>query len=152
MNKRIDPTTKFVRSLEGEYYKLTEAAEYLKVSPASLRKFIKDDSANLGPSKVAYFGRTTIYLYTKDDLSKISEYLETRRRVFDSEGQIKKSGRPKKWTEEEKKERQQLFSSLYYYKKQSQRTLESGTTEDYQAACRKIEEIQNKLKEQENGK
>jgi hypothetical protein len=146
-----DSATKFVRSLDGNYFMLREAAESLKVSHATLRKFIKDDNEKLGPSKCVWFGKSKIYLYTTEDINKISKYLESRKEVFDNdETQPKLSGRgrPAIWSPEEKKERQRKFARVSYYKRKAQAMLAIGTTEQYLEAIKKAEQITKELKEE----
>jgi hypothetical protein len=146
-----DSATKFVRSLDGNYLLLREAAESLRVSQATLRKFIKDDNANLGPSKCVWFGKSKIYLYTIWDIEKISKYLEHRKTVFDNdETQPKLSGRgrPAIWSPEERKERQRKFARVSYYKRKAQAMLVIGTTEQYLEAIKKAEEIKKELEEE----
>jgi len=129
---------------------LREAAESLNVSHVTLRKFIRDDNENLGPSKCVFFGKSKIYLYTLDDVTKIAKYLEERKTVLDNDGTHKLSarGRPAIWTKEERKERQRKFARASYYKRKAQNALAIGTTEEYLEATKKAEEIIKQLKEE----
>lgn len=126
---------------------LREAAEALGVSHGILRKFIKDDHQNLGPSKCVWFGKTKIYLYTPEDIEGIAKYLSERRTILDNDGPMQRRGRPTKWTEEEKNERQRKFSRAYYYKNKARKLLENGSTEEYLNALQKAEEIEKELKQ-----
>src|SRR6266571_4438645 len=78
---RLDPSTKFVRSLDGEYYLLREVAQMLGVNHRVLRK-LNDETDDLGPSFFTMFGRVKIYLYTKDDINALGEYLNARRTIY----------------------------------------------------------------------
>lgn len=68
MPKGYSPTVRFVRSLPGEYYMVSEAAKMIGVSPHTLRQYVSDP--NLSPTKCANFGKVRIYLYTMEDIQK----------------------------------------------------------------------------------
>lgn len=113
----LDPSTRFVRSLDGNYFMVREAAEILKVKHTLLRTLLKDDP-DLGPSFCAYFGKVKIYLYTQEDIERIGKYLVDRRKVYKNTSTSGKyPGRPQKWTPEQRKYRQRLYTKNLYYKK-----------------------------------
>ena len=70
----MDPATRFVRSLPGDYFMLREAAELTGVSSYTLRKLIAANANGLVPSKEARFGELKIYLYTRDDIERLNDH------------------------------------------------------------------------------
>lgn len=113
---KMDPSTRFVRELDGDYFMLREAAEMLDVPQRRLRDFIKDDPENLGPSFCAMFGKIKIYLYTKDDIETIRQHLQDQKKVYRNKDKPGAGGRPRLWTDEQRKERQRLYSQAHYYR------------------------------------
>jgi hypothetical protein len=136
-----DPSTRFVRSLSGEYFKLSEAATMLGVSQVSLRKFIREGTEGLTPSKAVWFGKLKIHLYTREDISRIRGLLNARREVIDSDGPMPKRGRPAKWSVEQRKERQKAYSRAYYYKKKAEQLQNEGKEEEALHMTSKADEI-----------
>lgn len=136
-----DPATRFVRSLDGEYFMLREAASALELSPSTLRKYIQDQIEGLQPSKSVMFGRVRIYLYTKDDIERMRDVVAERRQVktYDS------AGRPVKYTREEKARRTKLFSRRNYWRRQREKAHFMEDMEKYKSANEIIEEIQREL-------
>lgn len=147
--KVLDPSTRFVRSLDGEYFMLREAAEYLGVSSVTLRSAMKDDTEKWGPSFCAWFGKVKIYLYTKADLERISKNLADRKRVFRNSEEYSATGRPKKWSDEENVRRQRLYSQHHYYRRRVVAMNEEGRGDAAAEAEVKVQSIQAQLDEQE---
>lgn len=120
----VDPVTRFVRSLDGEYFMVREAAELLSVSDRTLRRLIVDTKDRpkpedrMVPSFKALFGKIKVYLYTQADIEKIRGYLADQRQVLplDEEDGTKKTGRPRKWTTEQRKQRNRLYSRIAYHR------------------------------------
>ena len=146
--KRLDPPTRFVRSLEGDYFKLSEAAEMLGVSHRTLRNFLGEYPQELGPSYVVYFGKLPIYLYTRDDVDKIRKYLQERKTVMPLAAQPRPTGRPRKWSAAQRKERQRLFSQAHYYRGRIRTLAKAGKST--KAAEDKLRKIETRLKSPED--
>lgn len=136
-----DPSTRFVRSLSGEYFKLSEAAAMLGVSQVSLRKFIREGTEGFTPSKAVWFGKLKIHLYTREDVDRIRALLAARREVVDADGPMPKRGRPAKWTAEQRRERQKAYSRSYYYRKRAEQLLGEGREDEALAMQKKAEKI-----------
>lgn len=144
--ENLDPTTRFVRSLDGDYFMLREAAEMLGVHHRTLRTLIKDLSdQELGPSFVAYMGKVKIYLYTREDIEAIRQHMENRRTVYPAFGEPKASGRPRIYSVEERRERQRKYSQAHYYRRRAQALVEEGRTKEAKEAQRKADEITEEL-------
>jgi len=77
---RISPADRLVSDLDGTYYKLTEAAEIVGVSPTTLRRLIRRKNTGLAaPSYQIRQGAMKVYLYNKDDIAELREYLAAGR-------------------------------------------------------------------------
>lgn len=127
-NKRMDPSTRFVRSLDGEYFMLREAAAMLGISSQALRKTVHDTSLN-APSFWVMFGKLKIYLYTRADVEETRKWFKEREQVFRTgEGPQPKVGRPRKYTQAQRAEKQREYARSYYWRKQ----LERGQKEENQ--------------------
>lgn len=127
-HNKLDPATAFVRSLDGTYYMVREAADLLGVNHRLLRKFMDGDDADLKPSFLGYLGKVKIYLYTADDIDKIREYLEQRKTVYPNLAEAPHVGRPAKYTKAERKERQRLYSKAHYYGRRAREEHAKGHT------------------------
>ena len=147
IDQSMDPSTRFVRSLDGDFLMLRETAETLGVSSQFLRKAIRDDRVEYLPSKSVWFGKVKIYLYTRQDLDRMRKALEQSRVVFDHDGQMRRPGRPRRFTKEQAKERQRLFSRAYYYRKKLDKMKKEqlSETEQYKKAQTRLREIERKL-------
>lgn len=117
----LNPSARFVRSLDGEYWMMREAAEVLRVSTITLRRLMKDDETEdkvWSPSFCAYFGRVKIYLYTRDDIERIDQLLKGKGRLArDRPVKPRGAGRPQMWTNKQSKELQRLYSKQFYYRR-----------------------------------
>ena len=86
---RTSPVTDYVRSL-GDYKTTSEVAEEIGQSEAWVRK-----AASLrwtqAPSKVAPFGNTHVYLYTKEDIAALKKFLKDNRQVYDRDDYFKET-------------------------------------------------------------
>ena len=138
----VDPATRFVRSLPGEYYMLREAAGQLDLSHHTLRKYIADGTEGLQPSKVVMFGKVQMYLYTKSDIEKMKDALQHRALVRDYSG----GGRPSKYTAEERKRRSRLFSRRHYWQRVVCKASFMEDTARVAEAQQEIDKINEELK------
>jgi len=147
--KRMDPSTRFVRSLDGEYFMLREAAEILGISSQSLRKTVhtKDVEA---PSFWVMFGKLKIYLYTREDIEEVRAWLKAREEIYKTgEGPQPKVGRPRKYTEEERAEKQREYAKSYYWRRQLERGERENNQEIITKAKAKLYELKLANEEQE---
>lgn len=143
--RRIDPATRYVRSLPGNYIMLREAAEACGVSTFVLRKFISEGTPGCLPSKTAKYGKMRIYLYTLKDIESIKKHLEERRTVHDFDGPTRKVGRPPKYLETERKHRDQLHSKKWYWNNRVKVLTERGDTAGATKAQKRVDEIEKEL-------
>lgn len=144
---KIDPSTKFVRSLEGDYYLLREAAGILGISQRALRHYIQQRNTPLIPSYAANMGKVRIYLYTPEDIARIRSLLQSRNVVYRNEGRVS-LGRPPRFTTEERKIRQRKFSMANYYRKRAEALTEAGNIEKADEAYLKSRQLKEELRNQ----
>jgi hypothetical protein len=142
----VDPATRFVRSLPGEYFLLREAAQHLGVSQFTLRKFIADDVPECTPSKFAMFGKVKIYLYTREDIESIKKHIESRAVVFEHDGQARRVGRPPTYTKAERHYRSRLYSKAWYWKNREKLLSERGDEAGAAKARERAEDIARELR------
>lgn len=148
----MDPATRYVRSLPGNYFMLKEAAEMVGVSQYVLRKLIQDEDAGeakaegLTPSKYAPMGNNKIYLYTREDVERLQVHFANRKRVVEIDGPINRGGRPPIYTREERRERNRLHSQAWYYRKRVEKLFAEGKEDEAQDALEKYNKISAELK------
>lgn len=148
----IDPATRYVRSLPGNYFMLKEVSEMVGVSQYVLRKLIQDEDAGeakapgLTPSKYAPMGNNKIYLYTREDVENLRAHFANRRRVVEIDGPINRGGRPPIYTREERRERNRLHSQAWYYRKRAEKLLDAGKEAEAAQALTRYNEINEELK------
>lgn len=91
---RVPPAVQYVRSLDGEYYLLSEVASMVGVAEATLRKLIRADPPKVeAPSFLGEQGDMKIYLFTPADVAEIKDYFHTKYQDFEKP---RGPGRPKK--------------------------------------------------------
>jgi hypothetical protein len=146
---KIDPVTTFVRGLDGgPYYMVREAADLLGVNHRVLRKFNDDPESDLKPSFLAFLGKVKVYLYTEDDLDKIKEALDERKRVYPNDpALVPVRGRPRKYSKEDRKERQKLYSKAHYYGKRAEEELAKGNMRRASGYLAKQRQVKKELKD-----
>lgn len=137
----MDPATRFVRSLPGEYFMTREAAAMLGVPRRRLDEYVASYPDELGPSFCTFFGKLKIYLYTQEDIERIRAHLTNVRRVFPPRTPGA-GGRPRKWTDEERKERQRLYAKRHYYHRRIEESIGPEDKAHYQ---NKLSEVQRLL-------
>jgi hypothetical protein len=143
---RLDPATRFVRGLPGEWFMLREAAEASGVSQFTLRKMIAEDIPQCTPSKYAMFGKIRIYLYTRKDIENIRKYLIERNQVYNHNGQAKRIGRPPTYSKTERKDRSRLYSKAWYWKNRAEILESKGDKAGAAKARAKARELKKELK------
>lgn len=84
---RTSPVSDYVRSL-GDYKTTSEVAEEVGQSEAWVRKAAAKRWTQ-APSKVAPFGQTHVYLYTKEDIAALKKFLKDNRQVYDRDDYFK---------------------------------------------------------------
>lgn len=70
---KLSPADRLVSELDGEYYKLSEAADLIGVSASTLRRLLKSDKVK-APTYQIKRGEMTVYVYTPDDIAEIKQY------------------------------------------------------------------------------
>lgn len=140
-----DPVTRFVRSLPGDYFMLREAAHACDVSQFTLRKFIAENVVECLPSKVTQFGKIRVYLYTREDIQRIQEYLSHQNVVLDFNGPAKKMGRPALYTKEQMDERKKLYTKRWYWRNRAKLLAERGDTDGAAEALRRADDVTKEL-------
>lgn len=143
---RIDPATRYVRSLPGNFIMLREAAMACGTSEYVLRKFISDDTPGLQPSKYTMFGKVKIYLYTDEDVRRIQDHLKSRKVVFEHDGQARRLGRPPKYTTDERKWRDKMHTRKWYWNNRAKVLADKGDEAGAQKALKKVADIDKELK------
>jgi hypothetical protein len=151
VRERMDPATRLVRSLPGEWYKLSEAAEMLGCHEKTLRSMItvaRDTGDKSGaPSKYVTYGKKHIYLYSPADIERIRGVLAERTAVRPFETI---TGRPPVYTPEERTARTKLSARAWYYRSRIKKLEAEGAARKVVAdAKRKLREIEAELKRTE---
>jgi hypothetical protein len=145
--QRLDPATRLVRSLDGEYYKLVEAAEMLGIGSSTLRKYISTGNKEMSPSKqINYLDKVRIYLYTAEDIERMREYLGSMSSVQEFDGPMRPRGRPRKYSDEQRRERMRLFAKASYWRRRASDLSAVGKHEEAVKALRKESALREALK------
>lgn len=77
---KASPADRLVSNLPGKWWKLTEAAEALEVSPTTLRRLMRRKGTGLAaPSYKISQGEMVVYLYSADDIQELRSYLSQGR-------------------------------------------------------------------------
>lgn len=77
---RVSPVDVEIAKLDGEYYKLKEAAEMVGVSDRTLRRLIASKKLDI-PKDVLVMGQVTVYLFTPEEIEQLKEYYHERRAI-----------------------------------------------------------------------
>lgn len=145
--KRLSPPTRFVRSLEGDFYMLSEVAAMLSISTQYMRKLITVPEIE-APSYWVYFGKIKIYLYTKADIEELRAWLAAQKVVRPkSETATKRLGRPPKYTAEQRKQRKKDYMKIHYANKQSAKYREEGDLDKSVEYADKARRLRDELDE-----
>ena len=147
--KRMDPSTRFVRALDGDFYMLREAAEMLGVSTQTLRKTVHDEKIN-APSFWVMFGKLKIYLYTRDDIEEVRAWFKAREEVYKT-GEVPepKVGRPRMYNKEQKAAKQREYARSYYWRNQLEKGENNKDESLIQKARAKLFELAEEVKGEE---
>lgn len=120
MNKTVDPQSRVVRGLQGEFYIVREVAEKTGISTSTLRRAIHNNTKELMPSKAVQKGGQKVYLYTPEDIERIVERYKAMNTPEDFDGVPQtRHGRPRRFTQEERAERARLHSKANYWKRRA---------------------------------
>lgn len=138
----MDAPTRFVRSLTGTYYRVSEVSQIIGVSGQTIRKKMRQDDA-WAPSFTAHMGKVQIYLYTPEDLDRLKELAGDYRSAKPFKGPM--VGRPAKYTPDERKERNRLYTRRHYWNKRFDDAVEQGDNALAATAKQHLEEIEKGL-------
>jgi predicted transcriptional regulator len=69
----VPPSDALISSLDGTYYKLSEAVILTGKSASTLRRLMKKNLVK-APSGMVRQGKNTYYLYTPEDIQEIRDY------------------------------------------------------------------------------
>jgi predicted metal-dependent phosphoesterase TrpH len=121
VTKTLDPKSRVVRGLKGEYYIVREVAAKTGISQSTLRRAIHNNTKELMPSKaVGPAGGQKVYLYTPDDIERIVAHYQAMRTPEDFDGVVQtRTGRPRRFTDDERAERARLHSKANYWKRRA---------------------------------
>lgn len=126
----LDPVTRFVRSLDGDFYMLREVADHLGMPTRSLRTLARRFPMQTGPSLAVMFGRLKVFLYTPEDLDRAVAFQRRRRSVDPQLDDLAGGpGRPALWTSEESRQRHRSQSKLYYWRRRAAELAGEGQME-----------------------
>lgn len=144
----MDPATRLVRSLPGNYHKLAEAAEILGVSDTTLRTLIAEAGTTGekagAPSKYVMYGKNKIYLYSDEDIERIRALLAERREIRPFDAAV--TGRPRVYTQEEAAVRKKHNARAWYYRNKIQRLIDAkAPRKEVSEAKRRLREIEDEL-------
>lgn len=140
----VDPVTRFVRSLPGDWRLLREVSGLVGVSQFTLRRYIDDNIKECLPSKVARIGKMHVYLYSAEDIASIERYLRDRTEVVDFDGKRKR--RAPIYTSAERIGRKRARSRKWYWEDRARALAEAGDKVGAQDALRRAKEIGEELK------
>lgn len=76
----VSPADRIMAELPGTYYRLTEVAELLRLSPKTLRRAIHK-GVHTAPSHQVTIGGMQMYLYTPEDIDELKEYYKKEPRA-----------------------------------------------------------------------
>lgn len=143
----VDPVTRFVRSLDGDFYTLREIANHLGVSVNSMRTLARKHPAELGPSFAVMFGRLKVFLYTAEDLDRVVEHQQRRKAIHpDLDDLAAGPGRPVLWSNEENRRRHQGHSAVYYWRRRAEVLHAAGKPEQARSAAERAAGIAEAMK------
>ena len=140
MSNLIDPMSRMIRGVKGEFDIVREVSEKTGISENTIRKAIRNGVAEMMPSKTTANGK--IYLFTPEDIDRIASYHAHLTAPKDFDGEMSKSGRPRKYSDEERLERSRLHSQANYWKR---RMVEAETKDERKRAQDKYAEVRSKL-------
>jgi hypothetical protein len=94
------------------------------------------------------FGKTKIYLYTREDIESIRKYVEEKSIVYDHDGPARRApGRPAIFTKAERKQRSRLYSKAWYWRNRASILMEKGEEAEAQKALERAAQVEAQLKE-----
>lgn len=83
----VSPADRLISSLDGTYYKTSEAAELVEISEITLRRLIHKNRVK-APTHLVRQGKAYYYLFTPEDIEELRDYYGHRgtveRRVVDN--------------------------------------------------------------------
>jgi len=110
-----------VHELDGEFFLLADVAEILDMHDSTLRKLRWRYPEVFRGSYYGRCGGIALYLFTGDDIDRISSYLAER-----SAAGFGKRGRPRMWSTAEAKDRERAQLRTNYYRRRAEALLAKG--------------------------
>jgi hypothetical protein len=142
--RRISPVTAFIRSLEGEWFSLAEAARAIDRPEETLRDWARRDPEAYGAHHSERFGQRTIYLYDIEGIERI------RKALVDAQQEdplrfAGRPGRPRIWSNDERRDRERRMAQVVYYRKRVPELLAAGKRSAARKASKRAHEIAAQL-------
>lgn len=81
----VPPSDALISSLDGTYYKLSEAVILTGKSASTLRRLMKKNLVK-APTGEIYQGKNKYYLYTPEDIQEIRDYYTKQTQVVNRKG------------------------------------------------------------------
>lgn len=148
----MDPITRYVRSLKGDWRMLSEVSHQVGVSQFTLRRFIRENEPkSCLPSKIAQIGKVVVYLYSPSDIARIEKHLESRKKLVDFTGKRKVTGRPAVYTKEQRAERKKLRARVWYWTKRAEELQAQGDIEGMEDALATVAAMKKELENSAKG-
>jgi hypothetical protein len=138
-----------VRGL-GDFWMVTEAALELDLAPSKLRRWISGSDSEYWPSRSVKFGKTTVYLYTREDIDRIRAKWEVDSKAIEFNGK-RGRGRPKVYTKGQRAVRAQLQSRRNYWRLRAEEAMFRDDKQSLEKAVQKIKEITERLEGMTDG-
>lgn len=146
---RIDPVTRFVRELEGDYYLPREAAVVLGITVDRLKRLGRQYPDTLGPGYVTWWGDVKLFLYDDADIVQIRSYFEKLDEQCPPELSRYRNrngrGRPPVWSHDEHASRHRRRALCRYHRRAADRFAEQGRHDRAQQARERAEQINAEL-------
>jgi len=137
-----------VRTAYPGYFLRSEIASVLEVSESSLRRAAEQDWDSLGPSLYGRFGDVALYLYSLQDLGRLTAHFQSRfpKRPDGHRGRL--AGHPKLWTDAELRLRKSRHRSASYWRAQERRLRQEGQYDRAGQAAERARSISTELARQ----
>lgn len=144
---RLDPVTRHVRGLDGDFYLPREAAKVLGISVDRLKALGRRFPDTLGPGYVSWLGDLKVYLYDDGDIAAVRDYfakLDAQRPVELSPYRNGR-GRPPVWSHDEHASRHRRRALRTYHARMAARCAAQGRAERAETYRRRAEALSSEL-------
>lgn len=144
---RMDPVTRYVRELEGDYYLPREAAVLLGISVDRLKLLGRRYPDTLGPGYVTWMGDVKIFLYDQDDIAAVRAYFAEldAKRPPELSAYRNGRGRPPVWSHAEHAARHRRRALARYHAGMARRYASEGRAEQAHSSRERAEAISAEL-------